>query len=176
MYIAYKLTRGTLKSLLSSAEPWQIMVGTVLGTMLGFMPLWPVTQGPSPLWLMLFALAFVINCHFGSVLLFFAIGKMLAKVLAGPAVLIGQTLEGVAKTAADTPFLYWSLLSHSGYLGLTCLGLAFGVLFAVLMGWFVRWFRAFVKNKIDTNARLLKAGKLADRPLLFRIACWFLGL
>lgn len=176
MYLTYKLTRGTLKSLLSSAEPWQIMVGTLLGSLLGFLPMWPVTQGPSPLWFVLFALAFVINCHFGSVLLFLAIGKMLAKILAGPAVLIGQSLEGFAKTAADTPLLYWSLLSHSGYLGLTCLGLAFGVLFSVVMGWFVRWFRAFVKAKIESNARLLKAGKLADRPVLFRIACWFLGL
>ncbi len=176
MYLTYKLTRGTLKSLLSSAEPWQIMVGTVLGTLLGFMPLWPLAHGPSPLWLLLFALALIINCHFGSVLLFFAIGKMFAKLLAGPAVLIGQSLEGFAKTAADVPLLYWSLLSHTGYLGLTCLGVTFGVLFAVLMGWAVRWIRAVVKAKFAANAQLVKAGKLADRPVLFRIACWFLGL
>jgi uncharacterized protein (TIGR03546 family) len=176
MYLTYKLTRGTFKSLLSTAEPWQIMVGTALGTLLGFLPLWPLTQGPSPLWLGLFALALVINCHLGSVLLFFGIGKLLAKILAGPAIVVGQSLEGFARTAADVPFLYWSLLSHSGYLGLTCLGGAFAILFAVLMSWAVRWFRALIKAKLEANATLLKAGKFADRPILFRIACWFLGL
>lgn len=176
MYLTYKLTRGTIKSILSNAEPWQIVAGTMIGTLLGFLPMWPVTQGPSPLWFAVFALAFIINCHFGSVLLFFAVGKLLAKILAGPAVLVGQSLEGLAKTAADTPLMFLSLLSHTGYLGLTCFGFAFGILFAVVMGWFVRWFRAFVKAKIESNTRLQKAGKLADRPVLFRIACWFLGL
>ncbi len=176
MYLVYKLTRGTLKSILSNAAPWQIAVGTMLGTLLGFLPMWPLTQGPSPLWFALFGLAFIINCHFGSVLLFFAIGKLLAKVLVGPAILIGESFAGFAKSAADVPLLYLSLLSHTGYLGLTCLGLAFGGLFAVLMTWFVRWFRGVVMTKLAANERLKKAGKLADRPVLFRIACWFLGL
>lgn len=176
MYLLYKFTRGFIKSLVSSCAPWQIAVGAFLGALLGFLPLWPLTQGPNPIWFLVLTAAFLINCHVGSVFLFFALGKLLAKLLAGPAVVIGMGMEGFARTAADTPFLYWSLLSHSGYLGLTVIGSLFAVVSAVLMWFFARWFQTVVKARIAANARLAKAGKLADRPFLVRIGCWFMGL
>ena len=176
MYVTYKLTRSAIKSLVSDAAPWQIAVGTACGTLLGFLPMWPVTQGPSPLWFLVLAVAFLISCHLGSLLLFFAIGKLLAKFLLGPAIVIGIGLQDVAKSVADVPFLYWSLLSHTGYLGLTLLGVGFAAAFAVVFTWVTVFFRTKIKARIAENAKLMKAGKLADRPVLFRIACWFLGL
>lgn len=176
MYLTYKITRGTIKSLVSESAPWQIATGTLLGALLGFLPMWPVTQGPNPLWFLLLLPVFLINCHLGSALLFFAIGKLLAKLLAGPAVVIGMGLEGVAKASADTPFLYWCLLSHTGYLGLTVLGAGFAVLAAVGMGLLARWFQNTVRPRLLANAKLAKAGKLADRPVLVRIGCWFMGI
>lgn len=176
MYLTYKITRSAIKSLVSDAAPWQIAVGTACGTLLGFLPLWPVSQGPSPLWFLILAVAFLISCHLGSLLLFYGIGNLLAKLLLGPAIVIGLGLEGVAQSCADVPFFYWSLLSHTGYLGLTLLGFGFASAFALVFTWATVFFRTRVKARIAENAQLLKAGKLADRPVLFRMACWFLGL
>ena len=176
MYLLYQFVRGFIKSLVSACAPWQIATGAFLGALLGFLPLWPLTQGPNPLWFLVLTAAFLINCHVGSVFLFLALGKLLAKLLAGPAVVIGMGMDGFARTAADTPFLYWSLLSHNGYLGLTVIGTSFAVVSAVLMWFFARWFQTVIKDRIAANAKLARAGKLADRPLLVRIACWFMGL
>ena len=176
MYLAYKIARSTIKNLVSESAPWQIAVGTAIGTLLGFMPMWPVTQGPNPLWFALLATAFLVNCHFGSVLLFLGIGKLLAKILAGPAVVIGGSLDGVARTCADIPLLYWSLLSHTGYLGLTLLGLGFAIPFTIVMAWLAHWFQTTVKARLLAQQQLVKAGKLANHPTLVRIGCWFMGI
>ena len=176
MYLTYKITRGTIKSLVSESAPWQIATGAFLGALLGFLPMWPVTQGPNPLWFLLLLPVFLINCHLGSALLFFAVGKLLAKLLMGPAVVIGMGMEDFARTAADTPFLYWSLLSHTGYLGLSVLGLGFAVLGAIGMGLLARWVQNTLRPRLLANARLAKVGKLADRPILARIGFWFMGI
>jgi len=91
-------------------------------------------------------------------------------------VVIGMGMEGFARTAADTPFLYWCLLSHTGYLGLTVLGTGFAVLAAAGMGVLARWVQNTVRPRLLANAKLAKAGKLVDRPILVRIGCWFMGL
>ncbi len=176
MYLTYKLTRGMIKSLVAEAAPWQLFVGTLCGSLLGFLPLWPITQGPNPLWFLVLIAALVINCHLGSVLLFFAVGKLLAKLLAGPAVVLGGSLDGFARSCADIPFLHLSLWSHTGYLGLSLLGIGFGLAFAVAMAGVARWFRNTVKPRLLAQRKLATVGKWADRPVLIRIGCWFMGL
>lgn len=175
MYVTYKIVRGTIKSLVSAAAPWQIATGVALGTLLGFLPMFPLTQGPSPLWFALLAVGLIINCHLGSLLLFLTVGKVLAKILAGPAVLIGLQFEGFARTCADIPFLYWSLWSHTGYLGLTLLGFGFAIPFTIVMTWLTHYVRTTLKEKLLAKRKLLLAGKVIDRPWLIRIACWFFG-
>ena len=176
MYVTYKLVRGTIKSLVSESAPWQIAIGTAIGTLLGFLPMFPLTQGPNPLWFGLLFLGLMINCHLGSLFLFLAIGKLLAKILAGPAVLIGMSCEGLAKSAADIPLLNLCHFSHTGYLGLTILGLGFAIAYTIVMAWLAVWFRNTLKPRLLAQSKLTTAGKLVDRPWLVRIGCWFMGL
>jgi hypothetical protein len=176
MYVAYKLTRGLIRSIVSAAAPWQLFTGAFLGSLLGFLPMWPVSQGPSPLWFAILLVALFLNCHLGSVLLFLGIGKLLGALLAGPAVLIGQSMNSFAQGAADVPLLYASHLSHTGWLGRTVLGLCFGLLFAILLTWLAIWLRGYLKRINESNRLASKMGKLANRPFMVRCACWFFGL
>ncbi len=173
MYLAYKLTRGTIKSIVSEAEPWQIGLGVFLGTMLGFIPI------IAPFNLLawgLIVLVCLMACHVGSALLFLGIGTLLGKALHGPAVTAGDSLRGFAQQAADTTLLHWCQLSHTGYLGLTIFGLGFALVFSIGMVLLTRWIRGWIKAKLEANAQLAKLGKLADRPFLIRVLCWFFGL
>jgi hypothetical protein len=168
MYIAYKITRGTIKAIVSDAAPWQIGCGSALGLLLGFLPI--LFPTPSVLGLAVMALVCLINCHIGSVLLFMGIGKLLAAVLSGDA------MPGIAQALADQPLLYWSHLSHTGHLGRTILALLLAPLVWILMVRFTIKARVWIETKIKTNAKLVAMGKKADHPILVKILCVFLAL
>ncbi len=176
MFTLYKLIRNLFKSLTSDAAPWQIFLGTLFGTLLGFLPIFPMSQGPSPLALILIILVLVINVHLGSVFLFMGIGKLLSKILHGPALMIGDQMTGMAQSSADVTFLYFSLWSHTGYLGLTLFGLVCAPLFAIVMYRFCLWFRVTWRDKLTEKLRLVRAGSVIDHPWLVRSACWFFGI
>ena len=124
MYFFYKLFRNLIRAMVSDAAPWQIAAGAFLGTLIGFLPLWPITHGyaPAPLGVLLLCTALVINVHLASVFLFLGMGKLLSKVLEGPAVVIGGWCDDLARASANIPFLHHSLWDHTGYLGLTMMG------------------------------------------------------
>lgn len=176
MYTLYRLLRNLIRSIASQAAPWQIGLGTFLGTLIGFLPIWPLSQGPSPLGLALVITALVVNCHLGSVLLFWGLCKGLALTLGGPAVMLGDRCMDLAQRSADVSFLYLSHWSHTGYLGLTLLGFAFAPLFAILMVWVTVTVRTKLIAKVMERQRLMTAGKVANQAWAVRAACWFFGL
>ncbi len=176
MYTLYRFFRNLIRSIASQAEPWQVGIGTFLGTLLGFMPIWPLSHGPCPLGLCVLFVALIVNCHLGSVLLFMALCKGLALTLTGPELMIGERFTSLAQRSADVPFLYLSLWSHTGYLGKTLLGFACAPLFAILMHVATVQFRTRLMAKLLERRRLMSAGKVANKAWMVRIACWFFGL
>ncbi len=176
MFTVYKLLRNLFKALTSDAAPWQIFLGTLFGTLLGFLPIFPLSQGPSPIAFGILVLALVVNVHLGSVFLFLGIGKLLSKVLHGPALLVGDQMGGFAQTCADIPLLHLSHWSHTGYLGLTVFGFVCAPLFAIVMYRFCLWFRHTWRDRLVEKMRLLRAGTVIDHPWLVRLACWFFGI
>jgi hypothetical protein len=171
-----KLLKKFLKIFNSLAAPWQVFLGTFFGTLLGFLPVCPAKFGPSPLALVLILLTIVINCHLGSAMLFFGLGWLISKALAGPAVLIGGQLDGLARWASTSPFFHLSLWSHTGWLGLTVIGACSALLFAVLMWRFTIVFRTKLRDRLLANKKLVGAGKIGGNTLLVRVACWFFDL
>jgi hypothetical protein len=176
MLTLLKLFRGLLKAITSAAAPWQVALGAWFGIMLGFLPIFPLSMGPSLLGLTLLLLSIVINCHFGSVLLYMGLGKLLGLALINPAVALGGSLDGLAQASAGIPFLYHSHWSHTGYLGLTMIGAITAPIIAIFMAWFTVWFRAKVQVKLAEQRKLVLAGKVAGNSVIFKSLCWFLGL
>jgi uncharacterized protein (TIGR03546 family) len=178
MYLLYKLLRKLIKALVSDAAPWQIALAAFLGTLVGFLPLWPITSGYAPalLGVLLLCLALVINVHLASFFLFLGVGKLLARLLEGPAVVIGGWCDGLARASANIPFLHHSLWDHTGYLGLTLMGFVAAPLFAITMYVTVVWFRRTWLPRILEDRRLRLTGTIVNRPILVRCACWFLGV
>jgi len=173
MYFIIKLLKKFFTIFNSSAAPWQVAVGTFLGLLIGFLPLFPITHGPAPLGWVVLLLALVINCHLTAVFMFWAIGKLLAVVLAGPATALGNACEGLAQQCAEIPFLHSSLLSHTGYLGLALIAAVAAPLFATAMGLLTRWFRVHLRDRLLARKQLVKAGKVGGNLILVRIVCWF---
>jgi hypothetical protein len=144
--------------------------------MLGFLPIFPLSAGPSLLGLTLLLLAIVINCHLASVFLFMGLGKIIGLALTNPAVAIGEQLSTVAAASSEIPFLYYSHWSHTGYLGMTILGLLAAPLIAIAMALFTVWFRNHLQPKLVARRKLVLAGKIGTNPLGLRFACWFMGI
>ncbi len=176
IYFTVKTLKKFFKIFNSLAAPWQVFLGTLLGTLIGFLPICPAKYGPSPLGLILVLLIIVLNCHLGSALLFFGLSWLISKALAGPAVLVGEQFDGLARWASTVPFLHLSLWSHTGYLGLTLIGAACAVLFAIVMWRFTIYFRANLLQRLANNKKLVKAGKLGGNTFLLRIVCWFFDI
>lgn len=176
MLILLKMLRGILKAITSSAAPWQVGLGAAFGVLLGFLPIMPSAYGPSPLGFAILLVAIFVNCHFGSVLLFLGLGKLLSLALAAPALALGSACDGIAQWAAGVPLLYASLWSHTGYLGLTILGFICAPLVGVGMVWFTLWFRRKVAERLAANKKLMLAGKVGGNALVFRALVWFLGM
>jgi hypothetical protein len=177
MYFLVKTLKKFFKIFNSLAAPWQVLVGTLLGTLLGFLPVMG-TSGPSPLGLTILGLAIIINCHFGSVLLFFGLGWLLTKILAlaGVGVAVGNMFDSLARASADNAFLHASKWSDTGYLGLTLIGLVAAPIFAIAMWRFTIYFRSVLRDRLLARRSLVKAGKVGGNTLLLRVVCWFFDL
>lgn len=171
-----KTLKKFLKIFNSQAAPWQVFLGTFLGTLLGFLPIFPPAYGPAPLGLALVFLTIVVNCHLGSAMLFFGLCWLITQTLGGAAVVVGESFDGLARWASTNPFFHMSLWSHTGYLGLTLIGLVCAPLFAVLMWRFTIVFRTRLRDRLTTNKRLMTAGKLGGNTLLLRVVCWFFDI
>jgi uncharacterized protein (TIGR03546 family) len=176
MLLIFKMIRGILKAITSQAEPWQVGLAAFFGTLLGFMPIMPSSYGICPLGIAVLVLAILVNCHFGTVLLFLALGKAFSFVLAPVALALGNACDSLARWASDVPILYSSLWSHTGYLGLTLMGLILAPFAAFGMAWFTVWFRAKIAAKLAERKALVKAGKVAGNAFVFKVLVWFLGL
>ena len=59
MLTLLKLIRGVLRAITSAAAPWQVALGAWFGILLGFLPIFPVSMGPSLLGLSILLLAIV---------------------------------------------------------------------------------------------------------------------
>lgn len=176
MLLLLKMIRGILKAITSQAEPWQVGLGAFLGTLLGFFPIMPSAYGPAPLGIGLLVLAIFINCHFGTVLLFLAVGTALGWLLAVPALALGTACDGIAQWAAQVPLLHASLWSHTGWLGLTFMGIIFAPLFGLGLAKFTMWFRARLIARLAEQKKLVAIGKVGGNALVFRMLVWFLGM
>lgn len=176
MFTLIKFLRKLLKAITSTTAPWQMALGAWFGVMLGFLPIFPLSAGPSLLGLTLLLLAIIINCHFASVLLFMGLGKILGLALINPAVAIGSSLSGLAAASSEIPFFYYSHWSHTGYLGMTILGFIAAPIIAIAMAIFTVWFRTHVQPKLLERRKLVLAGKIGTNPLGLRLACWFMGI
>jgi uncharacterized protein (TIGR03546 family) len=176
MYFIVKLLKKFFKIFNSAAAPWQIALGAFFGLLIGFLPLFPLSHGPAPLgWVVLLA-ALIINCHLTAVIAFWALGKVLALSLAGPATLLGNHCENLARACADNPFLHASLMSHTGYLGLALIAAILAPVFAILMGLCAHWFRVHLRERLLARKQLVTVGKVGGNLILVRIACWFFDL
>ena len=175
MLTLLKFLRSLLKAIASSTAPWQLALGAWFGVMLGFLPIFP-SAGPSPLGFLLLFLGLVINCHLASLLLFLGLGKLIGLALTSPAASIGESLGGFAQACADIPFLHLSHWSHTGWLGMTVLGIVCAPLIAIAMYVFTVWFRTRVQPKLVEKRKLMLAGKVAGNGLIFKVGCWFMGL
>ncbi len=175
MLTLLKFLRSLLKAIASSTAPWQLALGAWFGVMLGLLPIFP-PAGPSPLGFTLLFLGLVINCHLASLLLFFGLGKLIALALPVPAAAIGESLSGFAQTCADIPFLHLSHWSHTGWLGMTVIGLIAAPIIAIAMYVFTVWFRTKVQPKLMERRKLMVAGKVASNGIIFKVGCWFMGL
>ena len=176
MLTLIKFLRSLIQGIASNAAPWQMAIGAGFGILLGFLPIFPLAVGPSLLGLSLLFCAILINCHFASVMLFMGLGKLLGFALLSPAVAIGNNFSGLAATSADIPFLHYSLMSHTGYLGLTILGFIAAPIIALSMWIFTVWFRTKVQPKLIARKKLILSGKVATNPLGLKLACWFMGI
>lgn len=174
MFMIYKLVRGLVRALVSAAAPWQIGLGAGFGVLLGFLPLW--VGGPNPLALAVLALALLINCHLGSVFLFWGMAKLLALAAAPAALALGNALDALAQAAAGIPLLHSAGWSHTGWLGMAILGLALAPSAGVGLAYATVAFRARLQARIEANRQLALAGKVVGNSLLMRGLCWFLGL
>lgn len=174
MYLLFKLLRGFVRALISAAEPWQIALAAALGTLLGFMPLW--LGGPNPLALLVLLLAIVLNCHLGTVFVFWGVMKLLALAVGPLALVLGNALDGVAQAASGSGLLHASGWSHTGWLGLALIGLVLAPVAAFAMARVTVLFRVKLRDRLLENKRLALAGKVGGNPVLVRFACWFFGL
>jgi uncharacterized protein (TIGR03546 family) len=174
MYLVFKLLRGFVRALISAAEPWQIALAAALGTLLGFMPLW--LGGPNQLALTVLLLAIVLNCHLGTVFVFWGVMKLLALAVGPLALVLGNALDGLAQAASGIGLLHGSGWSHTGWLGLALVGLALAPVAAFAMARVTVLFRVKLRDRLLENKRLALAGKVGGNPVLVRFALWFFDL
>ncbi len=178
MYMMLKTLKSFFKIFNSLAAPWQVFLGSWFGVMLGFMPIWPVKHGypPALLGMSILILGIVINVHLGSMLLLMATFALVAKALNGPAIALGEQFAGLAQTSADIPFLRLSLWSHTGYLGLTLMGLAIAPIVAVCMWRATVIFRTKLRDRLIAQPKLVAVGKVGGNSIVLRMVCWFFDI
>ena len=158
--------------------PWQVGLGVLFGLLLGFLPLFSFEYEFIFAWpaaLILLA-ALLINVHLGSVLLFAGIASIIHLLCYPLAEMIGSALDGFAQTAAGVPILHAAGLSHTGWLGMTVIGLIYSIIACVIAWRFTCYFRSTLLPKLKERQKLVKLGKVANKGLLVRGLCWFLGV
>jgi uncharacterized protein (TIGR03546 family) len=176
MFFFIKLLKKFLKIFNSAAAPWQIALAVFLGTLVGFLPLFPKGYGPAPLGWILVLVAILVNCHLASFLMFLGLGKLISMALLGPAIAIGNQFDGLAQTSAGIPFLHASMWSHTGWLGLTIVGLVLAPILAIVMAWSAHQFRTKLRDRLMNKKKLVTAGKIGGNMILLRITCWFFDI
>jgi uncharacterized protein (TIGR03546 family) len=176
MFLLIKVLKKFFKIFNSAAAPWQVALGVLLGTLVGFLPIFSKAYGPAPLGLALIVIAVILNCHLTAFLLFVLLGKLLSLVLISPALAIGGMADGLAQTSANIPFLHASLWSHTGWLGMTLIGFVLAPIFATLMWWATWNFRVKLRDRLIEKRKLVAAGKLAGNLFLVKAVCWFFDL
>jgi len=175
MYAMYKILRGFIKALVSAAAPWQIAAAAALGTLLGFMPLW-LSGGPSPLACAILLVAIVVNCHLGTVFVFWGLMKLLSFACDPVALLVGNGLDGLAQAAAGSGALHASGWAHTGWLGMAVIGLLLAPLAAFAMARVTVLFRTRLRDRLLANRQLALAGKIGGNGFVARAALWFFDL
>jgi len=73
-------------------------------------------------------------------------------------------------------FLHASLWSHTGYLGMSLIGLAAAPVIAALMAWTAHLFRSKLRDRLLQKKALVRSGKVAGNGILVRTTCWFFDL
>lgn len=178
MYTIYKLIRKFIKALVSENAPWQVGLGVFFGCLLGFLPLFNLGHPFVFAWpaALVLVAALVINVHLGSVFLFLGLATLIHLACYPLAEGIGSGLDGIAQMAAGVPLLHAAGLSHSGWLGMTVIGVVLALVASIGMWRFTIYFRAQLLPRIIEHQRLVKMGKVANKTLLMRGLCWFLGV
>jgi len=179
MFLLIKFIRKFFKILNSDAAPWQVFLGATLGLLIGLLPIWPLPQGPAPIGLLVVAAALFINCHLGSVLVFWGIGALLFLALRPLADQWAPTAEGLAAACAEIWFLHASMWSHSGWLVLSLIALVLAPILGFSMAFAAYRFRTIYRPKLLERKRLMASGKAAQKvsnPWLLKIVGWFFGI
>ena len=178
MFTIYKFLRNFFKALVSENHPWQVGLGVLFGCLLGFLPLFSLSHEFIFAWpaAVILVAALALNVHLGSVLLFLGLSSLLYLISYPVAEAIGNSLSGFAQTAAGIPLLHAAGLSHTGWLGMTIIGIIFAIVASIIMWRFTVYFRTVLLPKLKERQRLVKVGKVANRGLLVRGLCWFLGV
>lgn len=176
MFAIWKFLRSLFNIINGQAAPWQVVIATLLGWLFAALPLFTLSDGPAPLGILVLVLALVINCHLGSFLLFWGLGKLLLTVAYGATVSLGNSIAPVAQFSADIWILHASLLSDTAVLGGLVACLVFGIVTAFAMGRLAVYFRDTLRPKLIEKKKLMKAGKVAGNSWIVRSVCWFFGV
>lgn len=178
MFAIYKFIRSFFKALVSENAPLQVGLGVLCGSLLGFLPLFSLQYEFIFAWpaaLILF-IALVVNVHLGSVFLFLGLATLIHLLCYPLAEIVGNSLSGFAEVAAGIPLLHAAGLSHTGWLGMTLIGIFYSTILCVVTWRFTGYFRSTLLPKLKERQKLVKAGKIANKSLLVRGLCWFLGV
>ena len=139
--------------------PAQILLATVLGAMLGFVP--GFMQGPG-LFILLLLLLIVLNANFFIGAMVGGLAKLLSLVLMPVSFQIGRVLldgptQAVFKKAINTPVLALFGFEHYATTGGMALGLVFGVVSGVGLIWMMNSLRRTMAGLEQGSERYQKA-------------------
>jgi uncharacterized protein (TIGR03546 family) len=151
------------------ARPWQIMMATVLGALLGFTPGFSAAPG---LAVTLGALVLLLNVSVPAVVLTFGLSKLLSLLLLPVSfklgiVLVDGPLQGLFRWLINTPVL--ALFGFERYV--TSGGLVLGLLFGLLVGWLI----ARAAGRLRTALAGVEVGSDAYRKLTDNKFARFVG-
>lgn len=176
MFALVKLIRSFVKIITAQNAAWQVFLGVFIGIFVGMLPWFTMSSGINPLPVGLLLLALFINCHLGSMLLFWGIGALLAWALDPVSRSLAGSLDGLAQSMADIPLAYMCMLSQTQVLGLTILALPLALISAILMTWASRAFDRHLRERLAERKKLKAAGKIASNSIVLRVTCWFFGI
>ena len=136
MFTIYKFIRSFFKALVSENAPWQVGLGVLFGSLLGFLPLFDLSHEFIFAWpaALILLIALTVNVHLGSVMLFAGLGTAVHLLCYPLAEAIGNGMSGFAQSAAGIPLLHAAGLSHTGWLGMTLLGRSIRWFYALSLG------------------------------------------